>query len=178
MDGARLLRPPRSPAPNGRSPRYAAGRQRIQMARGPPSPFPSISESISYFTDPFSPSFGHFTAMEDPTFPLCATTACSSFHLVIHLGIFLFLRLAFLAFRVLAEKGKRWREGRRKGMRGALCLQREERCAYAWRWATDIRAKQSKWLENNLRGSSLNPRPVSIIIIISDFPSICMIDVI
>ncbi|XP_042380758.1 protein NETWORKED 2B-like isoform X1 [Zingiber officinale] len=121
------------------------------MARPPPSPFPSVSESISYFTDPFPPSFAHFTAMEDPTFPLCATTACSSFHLVIHLGLFLFLRLAFLACRVLAEKGKRWREGRRKGMRGTLCMQREEICASAWRWATDIRATQSKWLEKNLR---------------------------
>ncbi|XP_074564523.1 protein NETWORKED 2A-like [Curcuma longa] len=89
--------------------------------------------------------------MEDPTFPLCATTACSSFHLVIHLGLFLFLRLAFLAFRGLAEKAKRWREGRRKGLRGTLCMQREERCASAWRWATDIRAEQSDWLENNLR---------------------------
>ncbi|KAG6537236.1 hypothetical protein ZIOFF_002323 [Zingiber officinale] len=134
-----------------RSLRSDGRRQRIQMARPPPSPFPSVSESISYFTDPFPPSFAHFTAMEDPTFPLCATTACSSFHLVIHLGLFLFLRLAFLACRVLAEKGKRWREGRRKGMRGTLCMQREEICASAWRWATDIRATQSKWLEKNLR---------------------------
>jgi len=43
-----------------------------------------------------------------------------------------------------------WAEGGRKNS----MLQRAASDAYSWWWASHVRTKQSKWLDNNLRGSS------------------------